>query len=118
MIDNRINLSIIGYIGADAIETSKKDKKELFFTCGIPQSSGESIWYHCYLHFPLSKQLKITEHLKKGVQIKIEGRPDYKSWAKVNEKKNAILVDNLPIINTRNYLIGDPSSLLILNKTS
>lgn len=120
MIDSRINLSLIGFIKENAKLSVKekgtdKEYQEIHFVLGIQQIKSDIIWYEVYLHYPSGKEVKILPHLTKNTNISVQGKPYYKTWAKKNQKGNAIIVDNMPVLISRNYLKADPSSLLLIS---
>ncbi|TYK32840.1 single-stranded DNA-binding protein [Bacteroides pyogenes] len=60
---------LIGYIGSDAKQLSNGNYS---FPVSFNQRDGETektIWINCYLNF----NSKVTEYLKKGVQVYITG---------------------------------------------
>jgi single-strand DNA-binding protein len=97
-----IKLSIIGYLGADCNvkRVNNSDQVAITFSVGVSDQyknrQGEQInkttWIGCTL-WRKPEHTRISEFLKKGVQVYVEGEPNVRAWIKQGDNTAAASFD-------------------------
>lgn len=84
-----LKISFIGYLGEDCRTRYVNDQVAITFSVGVSNQyknrQGETIrnttWVGCTL-WRKPENLRITEFLKKGLQVYVEGEPSTRAWIK------------------------------------